>query len=295
MSYILDALKKSQQQRDLDSIPTLTDTPPVRVAGSSRKNLPVIGALMLAMLAVLLALYAVLTDRFVEPHDPLKISEQATPDVDAKLPEAPVSAIRAETPALVSLPTIGESKEADEEYLQAQSVSSPVNKPEKPTSTLAAASEKLMPTDTESEAERASTGAGKAEISSRQLQPGKTDLSNQQTTSIPSVPKPAHPPLTSGRFLRTAFASDCGLGSMLSAFPKVASSGLAAGADAGLELSGPLLDGLSNCGADTKGSGADAASFTVGSHMAVASIRLAVRGGCAGFGTEGPEGIDGVC
>ena len=207
MSYILDALKKSQQQRDLGNIPTLTDTAPVNAAGHLRKNLPVMGALTLAILAVLLALYAVLSDRLTEPRDPLKIAEHAAPGIDAKLPEAPVSAIGAENPALVDLPTSGESGEVAEKSLQARSVSSPVNRPEKTTTASTAESEKLMPAEAETEADRASAGAGKAEVSSRQPQPGERDSSNQQTLSIPSVssvPRPAPPPLTVRQTEKTA-------------------------------------------------------------------------------------------
>ena len=40
MSYILDALKKSEQQRDLGKIPTLTEVPSVSTAVPTRKNLP---------------------------------------------------------------------------------------------------------------------------------------------------------------------------------------------------------------------------------------------------------------
>ena len=80
---------------------------------------------------------------------------------------------------------------------------------------------------------------------------------------------------------------------MMSACPKMASSVLAAGA--GLEWSGPMLDVPSNPAADTRGSGADAASLAAGSCMPVVLIRLAVRGGGAGLGIEDPEGSDGVC
>ena len=77
MSYILDALKKSEQQRDRGRIPTLTDAAPVSATGSGRKNLPVIGALLLAMLAVLLALYAVLNGHFMGSPDPMENPQAA--------------------------------------------------------------------------------------------------------------------------------------------------------------------------------------------------------------------------
>ncbi|MCP3869792.1 MAG: general secretion pathway protein GspB [Gammaproteobacteria bacterium] len=63
MSYILEALNKSQKERDLGRVPTLADTPPAHTRGAWWSNTAVIGALMLAFLAVLIALYAVFAEQ----------------------------------------------------------------------------------------------------------------------------------------------------------------------------------------------------------------------------------------
>jgi len=115
MSYILDALKKSEQQRELGRIPTLTDAPPVGSVGSTRKNLPVMGAFLLAVLAVLLALYAVFNGHFLESSDPLETPQVAVTGINEKAPETPEQIEASSTPAPVNPPTIGESKEAAED------------------------------------------------------------------------------------------------------------------------------------------------------------------------------------
>ncbi len=118
MSYILDALKKSEQQRDLGRIPTLTDAPLVGAAGSTRKNLPVMGALLLAMLAVLLALYAVFNGHFMGSPDPMETPQVAATGINPKAPETPEQKDAAETPTAVNLPTISDSQKVAEENEQ---------------------------------------------------------------------------------------------------------------------------------------------------------------------------------
>jgi len=88
----------------------------------------------------------------------------------------------------------GESRETTEKPHWSRSLSSPMNKTEKPATGSAAASEKRISTAIEAGTERASHGAGKADVSSRLPKPGETDLSHQQTPSPPSgysLPKSA--------------------------------------------------------------------------------------------------------
>jgi general secretion pathway protein B len=118
MSYILDALKKSEQERDLGRIPTLTDASPAGVVGSGRKNLPVIGALLLAVLAVLLALYSVFNGQFPESSNPLETPQVAVTGINEKAPEAPEQKESSGISAPVTLPAIDESKAADEKNEQ---------------------------------------------------------------------------------------------------------------------------------------------------------------------------------
>lgn len=60
MSYILEALKKSQQERELGHVPTLeTSVFPAEEAGT-RPNLWILVAVILAVLAVVIALYSAL-------------------------------------------------------------------------------------------------------------------------------------------------------------------------------------------------------------------------------------------
>ncbi len=118
MSYILEALKKSEQERDLGRIPTLTDAPPAGVVGSGRKNLPVIGALLLAVLAVLLALYSVFDGQFPESSNPLETPQVAVTGINEKAPETPEQKDSSGIPAPVTLPAIDESKAAAEKNKQ---------------------------------------------------------------------------------------------------------------------------------------------------------------------------------
>jgi len=118
MSYILDALKKSEQERDLGRIPTLTDAPPAGAVGSPRKNLPVIGALLLALLAVLLALYSVFDGQFPESSRPLETPRVAVTGISEKAPKTPEQKDTRGIPAPVTLPTIDESKAAAEKNQQ---------------------------------------------------------------------------------------------------------------------------------------------------------------------------------
>lgn len=64
MSYILEALKQSQQQRELGEVPTLTAEPFVENRSPSRFNPVLFATLLLALLSVIIALYALFSDRY---------------------------------------------------------------------------------------------------------------------------------------------------------------------------------------------------------------------------------------
>lgn len=60
MSYILEALKKSQQERDLGQVPTLETPPPPVEERRTRPNLWILLAVVLAAIAVIIASYSAL-------------------------------------------------------------------------------------------------------------------------------------------------------------------------------------------------------------------------------------------
>jgi len=63
MSYILEALKRSQQERGLGQVPTLADAPYLEARQPTRLNPWLAAALLLAVTALAIALYAVLNTR----------------------------------------------------------------------------------------------------------------------------------------------------------------------------------------------------------------------------------------
>lgn len=65
MSYILEALKKSQQERELGEVPTLADAPYPAAGKAGRGAYWSIVAVALAMLATLIALYAAFGERLL--------------------------------------------------------------------------------------------------------------------------------------------------------------------------------------------------------------------------------------
>ncbi len=89
MSYILEALKKSQQERELGQIPTLATESPAELEPPSKTNPVVLSALILALLAIIVALYAVFGNHFFTPQEP--------PTNVEVVPAAP---LRAPTPPL---------------------------------------------------------------------------------------------------------------------------------------------------------------------------------------------------
>jgi general secretion pathway protein B len=71
MSYILEALKRSQEERELGNIPTLATTPAANAPANPGRNGPwVLTALLLAALAVAVALYALFGQTRVQTAAP---------------------------------------------------------------------------------------------------------------------------------------------------------------------------------------------------------------------------------
>jgi general secretion pathway protein B len=86
VSYILEALRKSQQERELGQVPTLDTANFSASPVTGRSNTWILVALGLAVLAVMIALYAALRDSPPEAESPL-VPEQ--PSAETALP-APV-------------------------------------------------------------------------------------------------------------------------------------------------------------------------------------------------------------
>jgi general secretion pathway protein B len=80
MSYILDALRKSQEQREIGRVPTLNSGASVAAARPSKANPWTIAAVGLAAIAVVIALYAALGSRTGEGLAPKLPATAAAPE-----------------------------------------------------------------------------------------------------------------------------------------------------------------------------------------------------------------------
>lgn len=78
MSYILEALKKSQQERELGKVPTLETDPFSTEKGVGGTSSWVLLAVLLAMLAVIIALYAALRGKGDLPEATQPVAEQVS-------------------------------------------------------------------------------------------------------------------------------------------------------------------------------------------------------------------------
>jgi general secretion pathway protein B len=121
MSYILEALKKSQQERELGHVPTL-ETPPFAVEeGDSRPSPWVLSAVILAALAVAIALYSALRGgpSAPEPAEMLVEESQSPPPAqeDQRAPEEPPepAVAVASEPASPDLPQELDTRPVEEE------------------------------------------------------------------------------------------------------------------------------------------------------------------------------------
>lgn len=104
MSYILDALKQSQQQRELGEVPTLTAEPFAESRSPGRFNPVLFATLLLALLSVVIALYALFSDRYTDADNSdtgekiislapvTKAPKPTSPDAPAQMPDDKVTA-----------------------------------------------------------------------------------------------------------------------------------------------------------------------------------------------------------
>ncbi len=102
MSYILEALKRSQEERELGAVPTLASTPTAQSQPPQGRGNPwVLSALLLAVLAIAVALYAVLNPGNAPQ---LRKTANVAPDPTAEpmppspAPEPPSKAAATDTP-----------------------------------------------------------------------------------------------------------------------------------------------------------------------------------------------------
>lgn len=112
MSYILEALKKSQQERELEKVPTLATVIPASAGktGETNRLLPL--ALLLAVLAILLALYAVLGGYFTTQNAGDQPSSAPAPLIPTQ-PAAPPPTTIATTPPLPQPPSAQRQQGSD--------------------------------------------------------------------------------------------------------------------------------------------------------------------------------------
>lgn len=89
MSYILEALKKSQQERELGHVPTLETPSFLTHEGGGRPNFWVLAALVLAGLAVIIALYSAFRATLPVP-EPIGVGTEV-PRSAAPAEDAPAS------------------------------------------------------------------------------------------------------------------------------------------------------------------------------------------------------------
>ncbi|MEA3273869.1 MAG: general secretion pathway protein GspB [Pseudomonadota bacterium] len=135
MSYILEALKRSQQERELGQVPSL-DTNLFPSAEEDRRSSPwILLAVGLAMLAVIIALYAALRDRQAAPETAQLVEElvpppTAPPDqqqgkTDTAAP--PLSPTQSETEPPLETSAEAQAREASAESSPAAAQSDPVS------------------------------------------------------------------------------------------------------------------------------------------------------------------------
>lgn len=113
MSYILEALKKSQEERELGTVPTLEGAPYLTEQSPARSTYWVIVAVVLALLAVLIALYAAFGARLLQDGNtrpgaslvaPTNTLEKVPPPMPAPGPPAEVRVPTAPTTVAKPVP-----------------------------------------------------------------------------------------------------------------------------------------------------------------------------------------------
>jgi general secretion pathway protein B len=85
MSYILEALKRSQRERELGQVPTLRHVPQTDAPATTRAGPWIASALGLAAIAVGIALYALLEAQPQQPN-PAEVAKAAVPPARTEVP-----------------------------------------------------------------------------------------------------------------------------------------------------------------------------------------------------------------
>jgi len=111
MSYILEALRKSQQERELGHVPTLETSSFLSAEGGARPNLWVLAAVILAGLAVIIALYSALrgSAQIREPVETMAEeprSEAPVDDSSVSSPAAPPVAVEPDSDGALPPPGV---------------------------------------------------------------------------------------------------------------------------------------------------------------------------------------------
>jgi len=130
MSYILEALRRSQQERELGQVPTLETAAFPSDKAKARPGPWLMAAVGLAMLAVLIALYAALRAPHPQADAALSPTEQepAAPRPTAAAPPTPLPRLPADRPAEPKPEASPESSVAEEPSAR----QAPRSKPEAP-------------------------------------------------------------------------------------------------------------------------------------------------------------------
>ncbi len=103
MSYILEALKKSQKERELGQVPTLADAPYLAGDKPAREAYWGIVAVTLAVLATIIALYAAFGEQLLSAGRPPPSMPETTQETPPEArPAVPVSAPAAATPEVAA-------------------------------------------------------------------------------------------------------------------------------------------------------------------------------------------------
>lgn len=141
MSYILEALKKSQQERDLGQVPTLETLPAIEEAtGPPSINLWGVAAVFLAGLATIIALYAAFREvpntevasPSVTPSTqfpPVEPAIAPTPPRESPRPPEIPSEAPPEPPAEETPPTTGDEPSPEQPVGAAPQIAEPVSEP----------------------------------------------------------------------------------------------------------------------------------------------------------------------
>jgi len=206
MSYILEALKKSQQERDLGQVPTLETLPSIDDSGSPGINYWGVAAVLLAGLAVIIALYAALRGAPTQGETASVAPAPVSPTASVQAPAATGTARQAPVSALVreeAAPprVMEEPQSAKPPNVTAQTREPPVPEPPQdqansasPRPTAPAKPEDKIPEDLREEIEafKQQVRSGKAGRDEANLPPHKLRLPREVEERLPAFLMTVH-------------------------------------------------------------------------------------------------------